>query len=160
MKHTSYLTRIALLAALGAFAAGCKPSGEQTEVTSAKAIDKQLEAVQKEGADAATDLSAYSYAQKQEFVADMEAQLAAMESSIDELTASITKASVAVQTEASPKLAAIRAKQESLEKQLDVIRDADASTWDLVKQTTSQTYEDLKSSFNDMRQWLGDKVAP
>jgi uncharacterized protein (DUF885 family) len=160
MKNSSYICRIGLLAALGAFLIGCKPSGDPAETTSAEAIDKQLAEVQNTADDASSDLSAYTYAQKQEYVAVMEAQLAEMKSSIDELSASIAKASVAVRTEAEPKLAALRLRQESLEKQLGVIKGADSSTWERVKRTTSNAYDDLKTGFNDMRQWLSEKVAP
>ena len=160
MKYTSYLSRIALLAALGAFAAGCKPAGDRAEVTSAKAIDKQLEEVQTAAAGATTDLASFTYAQKQEFAANMEAQLAEMKSSLDELSASIAKSSAAVRAEAAPKLAALRAKQESLEKQLEVIKGAEPSTWEKVKTTTAHAYDDLKTGFNDMREWLSEKVAP
>lgn len=160
MKTTSTLSRFVLFAALGVFVAGCKPAPDTTEAQSANAIDKQLADVKTSAADTADALSAYTYAQKKEFIATMEAQLVEMEDSLDELSDRISQSSLAIRAEAEPKLAALRVRKESLEKQLEVVRDAESSTWDVVKTSTGEAYNDLKSGFNDMRQWLSNKMAP
>ena len=160
MKNTSYISGVVLFAALATLAAGCKPSSDDADARSANAIDNQLEEVRTSAKDAASDLSAYTYTQKEQFVSSMEAQLVKMENSLEKLSASIADSSVAVKAEAEPKLAALRVRMAALEKQLESVKRADASTWEMVKTTTGQAYDDLKESFNDTRQWLSDKLDP
>lgn len=158
MKNTSYILGIVLPAALITFASGCNPSGDREAVSSEKAIDKQIEEVQASASDAADELSAYTYEQKQAFVSTMEAQLEEMENSLEEISESIANSSRAVKAEAEPKLTALKVKMEVLENQLESVKASGSSTWDTVKRSTGETYDDLKDSFNDLRQWLSDKL--
>lgn len=160
MKIPSYLYRSVLFASVGAIVAGCSPSADETDANSVNTVDRQMEAVERDASDTGDDLAKFTYAQKQEFVDRMEKQLEAMENSIDEISDSIGRSTVAVRAEAAPKLVALRAKKESLEEQLEVIKDSGASTWESAKMTTSNSFNDLKGSFNDMRQWLSDTVEP
>ena len=90
MKHQNLL--ITLLA-VGAFAVGCNK--EQT-------TSQQLDKAQAETKQAAQDMKDYTYAQKSEFVATMQGQLAALNQDLDQLSAKVDKASDAVKAEAKP----------------------------------------------------------
>ena len=148
MKHTNLLCT--LLAAC-AFAMGCNK-----EPTTSQQIDK----VQAETKQAAQDMKDYTYAQKAEFVETMQAQLAALNRDLDQLSAKVEKASDAVKAEAKPKLQALRDQMAQLNKQLDEARNATESTWDSVKGGFKKAYEASKEGFQEARQWVSDKIAP
>jgi cytochrome c556 len=148
MKHNKLLI---LLLALGTFAAGCnKKDGTSRELDKLQAETKQ----------AAQDLEHYSYAQKNEFLARMQSQLANLNFELDQLSAKIEKSSDAAKAEAKPKLQALRHKADELGTHLDEVKKATESTWDSVKAGSNKTYNELKDSFQQARLWLSDKIAP
>jgi cytochrome c556 len=148
MKHTNLLCT---LLAVSAFAVGCNK-----EATTSQQIDK----VQAEAKQAAQDMKDYTYAQKAEFVETMQAQLAALNRDLDQLSAKVEKAGDAVKAEAKPKLQSLRDQTAQLNKQLDEARNATESTWDSVKTGFQTAYEATKDGFNQARQWVSDKIAP
>ena len=148
MKHQHLL--ITLLA-VSAFAVGCNK--EQT-------TSQQLDKVQAETKQAAQDMKDYTYAQKAEFVSTMQAQLAALNRDLDQLSAKVDKSSAAIKAEAQPKLQVLRDQMAQLNKQLDEARNATESTWDSVKGGFKKAYEASKDGFQQARQWVSDKIAP
>ena len=148
MKHTNLL--ITLLA-VSAFAVGCNK--EQT-------TSQQLDNAKAETKQAAQDMKDYTYAQKAEFVEQMQGQLAALNRDLDQLSAKIEKSSDAVKAEAKPKLQALRDQVAQLNQQLDEAKNATESTWDGVKDGFKKAYNDLKDGFQQARQWVSDKIAP
>jgi cytochrome c556 len=156
MKHKDLL--ITLLA-VSAFAVGCKPS-EQSATETRETTTKQIDKVTTETKEAAQDMKDYTYAQKAEFVATMQAQLAALNRDLDQLWAKVEKASDAVKAEAQPKLQALRDQTAQLNKQLDEAKNATESTWDSVKGGFKKAYEASKDGFQQARQWVSDKIAP
>ena len=148
MKHKNFLLGLLVISA---FAVGC----EKEQTTS-----QQLEKVQTETKAAAQDMKDYTYAQKAEFTAKMQAQLADINKDLDTLQAKIDKSSDAVKAECKPKLQVLRDQQSALGKQLDQVKDATESTWDSVKSGTSKAYASLKEGFQQSRQWVSDKIAP
>jgi septal ring factor EnvC (AmiA/AmiB activator) len=142
------------LLSIAAFAAGCKPS---TEADHAAA---QFDKVKARAEDAAQSMKDFAYAQKAEFVAKMQNQLAPISRDLDQLSAKIERSSAAAKAEAKPKLAALREQAAKLNKQLDDARNATASTWDKVKADSGRTYDALKDDFKRARQWASDKIAP
>ena len=139
-----------------AFAVGCN----KQETTS-----QQIDKIQTETKAAAQDMTArdmkdYTFAQKAEFTAKMQSQLAEINQDLDKLSAKIEKSSDAVKTEAKPKLQALRDQAAQLNKQLDEVKNATESTWDSVKAGSKKAYNELKDGFNQARQWVSDKIAP
>jgi capsule polysaccharide export protein KpsE/RkpR len=121
---------------------------------------KQLDKVEAKTAAATDDMKDYTFAQKAEFTAKMQAQLTDINKDLDTLQAKIDKSSDAVKTECQPKLQVLRDQQSALSKQLDQVKDATESTWDSVKAGTSKAYASLKEGFQQSRQWVSDKIAP
>ena len=136
---------------IAAFAAGC-----DKEQTASQQIDK----VQTETKQAAQDMKDYTFAQKDEFVKAMEAQLTTLNQDLDKLSAKIDSSSDAIKAEARPKLQALRDSAAQLNKQLDDAKNATESTWDSVKAGSKKAYASLQNSFMEARQWLSDKIAP
>jgi chromosome segregation ATPase len=121
---------------------------------------QQMEKVKTETTAAAQDMKDYTFAQKAEFVAQMQGQLDALNKDLDQLDAQIAKSSDAVKAEAKPKLQALRDQTAKLNTQLDDAKNATESTWDSVKSGFQKAYDATKDSFNQARQWVSDKIAP
>jgi DNA anti-recombination protein RmuC len=136
---------------IAAFAVGCNK--EQTP-------SQQIEKVKTETKQAAQDMKDYTFAQKAEFVKQMQIQLDNLNRDLDQLAAKIESSSDAVKAEAQPKLQALRDQAAQLNKQLDEARNATESTWDSVKAGFQKAYEATKDGFNQARQWVSDKIAP
>jgi cytochrome c556 len=148
MKHK--LLVITLLAGT-ALVVGCNK--EQT-------TSQQLDKVQAETKQAAQDMKYYTFAQKAEFVEQMQGQLAEINRDLDQLSAKIEKSSEAAKAEAKPKLQALRNQVAKLNQQLEEVKNATESTWDDVKAATKNAYDGLKDGFQQARQWVSDKIAP
>ena len=144
-------TLVITFLSIAAFAVGCNK--EQT-------TSQQLENVKTETKQAAQDMKDYTFAQKDEFVKQMQIQLDALNKDLDQLAAKIDSSSDAVKAEAKPKLQALRDQATQLNKQLDEARNATESTWDSVKGGFQKAYEATKDGFNQARQWVSDKIAP
>jgi ElaB/YqjD/DUF883 family membrane-anchored ribosome-binding protein len=144
-------TLVITFLSIAAFAVGCKK--EQT-------TSQQLENVKTETKQAAQDMKDYTFAQKAEFVKQMQIQLDALNKDLDQLAAKIDSSSDAVKAEAKPKLQALRDQAAQLNKQLEDARNATESTWDSVKAGFQKAYEATKDGFNQARQWVSDKIAP
>jgi chromosome segregation ATPase len=144
-------TLVIAFLSIAAFTMGCNK--EQT-------TSQQLENVKTETKEAAQDMKDYTFAQKAEFVKQMQGQLDALNKDLDQLAAKIDSSSDAVKAEAKPKLQALRDQAAQLNKQLDEARNATESTWDSVKNGFKKAYETTKDGFNQARQWVSDKIAP
>jgi ElaB/YqjD/DUF883 family membrane-anchored ribosome-binding protein len=102
----------------------------------------------------------YAFAQRADFVAQMQGQMDALNKDLDALSAKIEKSSDPVKADAKPKLQALRDEAAKMNKQLDEARNATESTWDSVKATSRKTWDGLKNDFQQARQWASDKIAP
>jgi chromosome segregation ATPase len=147
--HNLVITFFAAAAVL----VSCKPADE-------KSTAEQFDKVKKETKAAAADIKDYTYAQKEEFVAKMQVQLAGINRDLDELSVKIEKSSDAAKAEWKPKLQALRDQADKLNKQLDQAKNATESTWDEVKASSRKAYDELKDGFQKARQWVSDKIAP
>lgn len=147
MKNTTLL--LTLLSA--ALATGC-----DKEKTTAQQMDK----VQTETKQAASDMKDYTFAQRDEFVKYMQGQLTTLNQDLDKLSAKIDSSSAAVKAEAKPKLQDLRDQAAKLNQQLADASNATESTWDSVKAGTKTAYAAVEKGFMDARQWVSDKIAP
>jgi chromosome segregation ATPase len=134
-----------------ALVAGC-----DREKTAAQQIDK----IQTETKAASQDMKDYTFAQKDEFVKQMQSQLTVVNEDLDKLSVKIESSSNTVKAEARPKLQALRDDVSKLNQQLDKAKNSTESTWDSVKEGTKKAYESVKESFQQSRQWVSDKIKP
>jgi len=146
-----FISSLLTVLAAAAFTVGCDK---------AETPAQQLDKVQAKTAEAAQDMKDYTFAQKAEFTAKMESELAAINKDLDLLAAKIEKSSDAVKAEAKPRLESLRQQSAKLNTQLDEVRNATESTWDSVKAGSKKAYNELKDGFNQARQWVSEKIAP
>ena len=102
----------------------------------------------------------YSYAQRVQFVDKTKRDLDAIHDELERLTAKVGKFDGAAKADAKTKLAAVQDKWSQAKKQLDRAENATESGWDDVQSGFKKAYHELKESFDTMRQWLSDKIAP
>lgn len=157
MKYISpFLSLFAALSLL--LAVGCKPATDESPA--ADVTEREVSHTEAAVSDASHDWAAYTYQQKSQFIAKMEAELATLNRKIDELAVRVDQSSAEAKAAAAPRLDDLRKQALLLRTELDKVKDATASTWDKVKAGTSNTYDSLKDSFNDARQWMSDLLAP
>ena len=135
---------------------GCQPATKE----SPPVMPGTLAAVQEKTDDAAKDMHEYTFAQKGEFVENMQIQLDSIKHDLDRISSQIATASDTVKAEDTPKLKALRDRETGLELQLQKVKDADASTWYEVTAGFRKNYDDLKTSVAGARQRMSEKIAP
>ena len=102
----------------------------------------------------------YSYAQRAQFVDKTKRDLDEIHEELERLTSKVEKLDGAAKVDAKTKLAAVQDKWTQAKKQLDRAESATESGWNEVQGGFKKAYGELKDSFNEMLQWLGDKIAP
>ena len=135
------------------FALGCPSKPPETAFA-------QRDRVRTESREALQAARDYAYAERAEFVGEMKKDLAEIQGEMDRLRARIERSSGEAQADARARLDAVRAKWDQAKAQLDRAEGATESTWDDVKGGFRKVHGDLKESFLQTRQWLGDKIAP
>ena len=148
MKHKAIL--ITFLSAT-VFAVGCKK-----EDTASDQIDK----IKNESKETARNIQDYAYAQKSDYVKQLQSEMAALNQDLDKLSAKVEASSDAVKAEAKPKLQSLRDQAAQMNKQIEGIQNSNESTWNDVKAGSRKAYDSLKDGFQQARQWLSDKIAP
>ncbi len=156
------LSKLILPVVLGALAigAGCKPSNDASSDSLATSAQRQADRTQDAIAEAARDFKAYTYEQKEQFIASMEKELVAIENNIEELGRTVQRTTGDTKAAAEDRLKKLRSQAGLLKSNINDVKNANASTWEQVKNNTHEIYENVKSSLNDARQWVSDTVAP
>jgi uncharacterized protein YicC (UPF0701 family) len=145
-----------------ALAVGCKATADKPTngIPHDSAAAIQLDKAKAATAAAAQAVEDYAYARKAEFVAKMRREMLATQEELDRLAAKAERASGTAKADAQTKLAAAREKWTKTKQQLDQAERATESTWEDVKSDVKASYGGLKSSVDDTRRWLSDKIAP
>ena len=102
----------------------------------------------------------YSYAQRAQFVDKTKRDLNAIHNELERLAAKVEKSDAAAKADAKAKLAVVQDKWTHAKTQLDRAESATESGWDEMQGGFKKAYRELKESFDTMRQWLSDKIAP
>jgi ABC-type transporter Mla subunit MlaD len=159
MRYTIQVITFLLVAAL---AMGCtsKDKNAPVEPKKSETAAVQLDKVQTETKEAAQAMKDYTYAQKAEFLAEMETKLDEIREELDRLSAKVDKSTGAAKDYAKTQLDAVHKEWTKAKNQLDEAKDATESTWDNVKDGFNRSYDALKDSFEKTRQWLSEKIEP
>lgn len=160
MKNKLSIHPIVLVLLFGAFITGCKPSGDNKDASSSKEIDQQIDQAQSTVTQASDEFATYGYAQRQAFITKMEQLSTDLTGQLNEISESVAKSSATVKTDAEPRIAALQTQRDLIVKQLEAIKKADASTWELTKAATAKAYDDFKSGITATRKWLSEAIAP
>lgn len=150
MKHT--ILAIACLLT-GLLMIGC-PSRQD------EAAEAQRDLAKSELKQAVMAARGDAYAQKAEFVSEMQRELAGIREEMDRLSAKVEAANHEAKADAQQALAGIREKWTEANRELDRAETATESTWSDVKARFKKSHAELKDSFNETRQWLSEKIAP
>jgi leucyl aminopeptidase (aminopeptidase T) len=119
-----------------------------------------LEKVQKETREAVEASKSYAYAQREAFAAKVREQIAHLQTEIDQLSLRAENSSAAAKEDAQKALAEVREKVAKLNERLAEVPTATESTWDNVRDGLDKSYDEIKKSVNQARQWLSEKIAP
>lgn len=146
--------------------AGCSPGETKpvpTVATTTNAVSENappsFDQVKKEAGEAAQATKDYAFAQKNEFVAKMHEELAALNQEIERLSAQTASAADTIKAEASEKVKALREKAATLGKKLDDSMNAGEPAWEGVKGGFKQTQEDLKEAVKSAADWFREKTG-
>ena len=150
MKNNTLLITLIALSAV-AFAVNHKKS-----VTTSQQIDR----VQENTTEAAWEMKDMVYAQKDEFILNMTAQLAKLSRDMDQLVFRIERSSDVIRAYAKPNLDALLAQIAALNKQLDQASSATESSWYSAKVDIRKSYAASRNDYQLARQWLSGKIAP
>lgn len=139
------------------------PGGDEAPTDGSKehqAVDEARAEVKEKGQSAARAVREYSYAQKDQLVAEMNEELADIQAQIDRLSTEVEATNGEAKLEAERKLEAVRERWRRAKDQLEAAQAANEETWDEVKIGFADAYDDLHSSLDESRQWLSTKIAP
>ncbi len=101
----------------------------------------------------------YSYAKKDAFVADAQADLAALDQEIQTWSDKVAASSDSVKADAQAKLNDLKAQRATLDQKLDAVKASTEAGWEDTKTAFVNSYNDTKSSLKQAWQWLNDKLS-
>ncbi|MEX1366248.1 MAG: hypothetical protein AB1Z98_24195 [Nannocystaceae bacterium] len=151
-----------LLVLGGGLLAAC-PWSDDTPTEGSKehqTVDEARAEAKEKGQSAARAVREYSYAQKDQLVAEMNEELADIQAQIDRLSTEVEATNGEAKLEAERKLEAVRERWRRAKDQLEAAQAANEETWEEVKSGFADTYDELHSSLDESRQWLSTKIAP
>jgi NTP pyrophosphatase (non-canonical NTP hydrolase) len=125
---------------------GCTPEAPKTP-------EARLEAAKEETKEAARALKEYTFAQKDEFVTHMKAELAEMQTVMDTLSTSAS-------AEAKEQLEQLREQWARAKTRLEVAEGATEESWEELKAGFKTANDELNEAFLKTRQWVSDKIEP
>lgn len=170
MKHVA---RMMLFLMVGVVATGCdRPTYEDSPTNSddpktaaAKRDDPETAAAQREEAitatkEAAESIKNYSHAEKDKFIDEAKRELADIRSEVERLRAEVDRSSGEARADAEARLEVVRQKLDAAKAQIDRAETATEDSWDDVRSGYWTAREDLRTSFDQTRQWMSDRMEP
>jgi nitrous oxide reductase accessory protein NosL len=127
--------------AASALAAGCKNSADNAK-----------------DSPTATDHYDYAYDKRDVYLADANADVAALDRKIDELAARAASAADNAKAEAQPKIEELRRQRAVLVQKLEALKKATAADWNEAKSDYLKSYNEAKTSCQNAWQRLTDKL--
>jgi len=160
MKHT---IRMIGFLVVGILATSCHtPADEGAKAQSDKpgTAATQREKAMTATKEAALSVQDYTYAQKGEFIDTAKQELADIRAEIERLRAVIGRSSGAARADAEAKLEVVSDKWDAAKAQLDSAEAATEASWEDVQNHYRTARSNLKSSFDDAREWLSERIEP
>jgi small-conductance mechanosensitive channel len=159
MRHAKIVAPLFLAAA---FVSSCQSTAAKStaETKQQETAALQLGKAKAATAEAARAMEDYAYTQKTEFVTEMNKGLVATQEELDRIAGKVENSTSAAKADAKAKLQVARDKWTQTKQQLNQVQNATESTWNDMKKSFKDSYTVLKSSVDETRQWLSDKIAP
>ncbi|MBN1608573.1 MAG: hypothetical protein JW940_18230 [Polyangiaceae bacterium] len=101
----------------------------------------------------------FTYAQREEFVEDMQGALAHIQNEVDRLSGDVATAHGVAKAEAEAKVRSLREKAIRVKQQLEEAKSTSEATWDDVKGSIQESFGELEDSFQQTRQWVSDQLG-
>lgn len=155
MRRTSRIITFTLVLGPGCVAQTDEPARDAKASSSAK-----LEKAKQETKEAAEAIRDYGYAEKAEFIAEMQKQLAEIQTELDRLSAEVEASKGQAKADAKVRLDRLREKWTATKQRLHEAEQAKESDWNTVKGDVKHSYGELKDSFDETRTWLSKEIAP
>ena len=160
-KHIIMLITTAFI--IGGFATGCNLFNGESNIE--KSLDKlETKLIKKEERKdrkaKKTAHSNYTYSQRNIFADDKKNELVAIQKEVDMLIVRLDNSKIKANAEANQKLDDLLEKLQQTKIDIEKLRNTDESKWEAVKTSFNETSSNLNDSFEDMRQWLSDKIEP
>jgi ElaB/YqjD/DUF883 family membrane-anchored ribosome-binding protein len=155
MKQRYLVTTPFLIVAL---VAACQSGGNrpaEAANTQERSASQRSSSQSTQTAPAADD---FAYAQKDEFIEDMQGALAHIQNEVDRLTDDVEAAHGAAKAEAEAKVQALREKATRVSQRLEKAKNTTEATWDDVRGGIQKSFGELENSFQQTRQWLSDQL--
>jgi len=102
----------------------------------------------------------YPFAQKSEFIDDMEKELGVIHDELDLAGDKVDRIGGEAKADAKVRLQAVREKWAQTEKKLNQAENATDTTWRGVKGDVEKSVDDTRDSFEKTRQWVNDTIKP
>jgi hypothetical protein len=150
-KWKSYMTSKTRMILLGSLFA--------VQITACTSVDG-ASGLNEKRREAVAAVQNYAYAQKAEFVSQMNIELGKAQVELDRLSAKVESSAGSAKIDAQAKLTAAQEKWTQAKNQLSQAEKASEPTWNEMKSGFANSYNELNSSLDDTRQWLSEKLAP
>ena len=162
-SNASPWTQLLILpVALGCLAVtGCGPAKTDADqsITSTNVAVK-LDQAKKDTQEAVASIKDYTYAQRDEYAAQIHAKLDQIKLDLDALGTKVDQSTFAATEDAKAKIQAMRDQLAKANQKLDGMATTTESGWEDFKAGVKQASDDTKTALDQARQWLADKIAP
>jgi hypothetical protein len=138
-----YMGLFALAVSASMLMLGC----EKPKSSSTKPGDIKVDEAKKKISEAADATTAAAKAKRDEYVADMNKQLDALNVKYEEWKAKATKAEGEAKKELDKKLEQAKVKRDEAARKLNEVKEASLDRWEKVKDGVGSAFEDLKKIF-------------
>ncbi|MFH0974871.1 MAG: hypothetical protein V1874_03715 [Spirochaetota bacterium] len=105
-------------------------------------------------------LQTYAYAEKDEFIKKMKAELNKVNMELMELETKAKTLKKEAKSEAKQKIQMLKDKSNALNKQIDKAKNATEATWNGIMGDFNKSFSEIKDSVEQTRTWLSKKIAP
>lgn len=148
---------------VGVLATSCnKPTDEDSKAqldrpgTAATQREKAMTATK----EAAQSVQVYAYAERDEFIDAANRELSDIQAEMERLHRVIARSSGTARADAEAKLELVSDRWAAAKAQVDRAEAATEDGWEDVQIRYRTARSDLKSSFDDARQWLSERIEP
>ena len=163
MKRTIRIIGFLLLEGVGGLVMSCvEPTHDDAKDQSDEPGNpaKERENAMTATKEAAEALKVYAYAERDEFIDVANRDLAEIQAEMDRLRQVAARSRGAARADAEAKLEVVAERWADAKAHVERAESATESTWEDAQARYRKTRSDLKTSLDESRQWLSDRIEP